>query len=199
MTRTVRLCGQDVEQPGHICAFFSSREEEYETILPYLKEGVDAGEKILNVLSGDRLDDRHDRLARVGIVPDGDRVRTAAASETYLSDGRFDMDRMCDLIHDTLADSAKNGRRVRTVGWMDWMQTDPPGVDRVMEYEARMNLLVPGFDCTFMCVYDLAALGGDLVADIMATHPYVILDGQVRRNAFYVPPETYLRQLFPSA
>ena len=36
-----------------------------------------------------------------------------------------------------------------------------------------------------------------MVADIMATHPYVILNGQVRPNAFYIPPEDYLRQFRP--
>lgn len=64
-----------------------------------------------------------------------------------------------------------------------------------MEYETRMNLLVPDFDCTFMCVYDLARLPGEMVVDIMATHPYVILRGRVRANPFFVPPATYLEEL----
>jgi len=34
----IRLCGREVERPGHICAFFSSPEEEYETLLPYFRD-----------------------------------------------------------------------------------------------------------------------------------------------------------------
>lgn len=45
---------------------------------------------------------------------------------------------------------------------------------RAIHYEARMNLLVPTFDCTFMCVYDRSALDGVMMADILATHPCVI-------------------------
>jgi hypothetical protein len=78
---------------------------------------------------------------------------------------------------------------------MDWVHDDPPGSERAMEYEARMNLLVPGFDCTFMCVYDLARLPGEMVVDLMATHPYVILRGRVRSNPFYVQPAVYLEDL----
>ena len=58
-----------------------------------------------------------------------------------------------------------------------------------------MNLLVPTFDCTFVCVYDLDKLSGGMVADILATHPYVIMNGQIRANAFYIEPRRYLSEL----
>ena len=35
--RTIHVCGQDIDKPGHICAFFSSREQEYETLIPYFQ------------------------------------------------------------------------------------------------------------------------------------------------------------------
>ena len=59
-----------------------------------------------------------------------------------------------------------------------------------------MNLLFPDNDSTFMCVYDLAALSGTMLVDVMATHPWVILNGEIRKNSFYVPPEIYLDQAF---
>lgn len=192
--RSIHLCGEEIDQPGHICAFFTSRDEEYETLIPYLKEGVDAGEEVLNVLDAARLADHRDRLEAAGI-PTDDGVRISSSEETYLADGSFDMARMVDFVRDHLAQAAARGRCVRTAGWMQWMQRAAPGTERVMEYEARMNLLVPTFDCTFMCVYDLPKLHGETVVDIMTTHPYVILRGQIRQNPFYVPPEVYLREL----
>jgi hypothetical protein len=33
------------------------------------------------------------------------------------------------------------------------------------------------------------------VVDILATHPYVVLRGQIRQNPFYIPPDVYLREL----
>jgi hypothetical protein len=189
------LCGQEIDRPGHICAFFNSREQEYDTLLPYLRDGVAAGEKIVSVIDRAREPDHRTRLVAAGIPVEGGDVSVRSSEETYLENGRFDMERMCDFIRDTLVDSAKAGKRVRTAGWMDWIHREAPGTNRAMEYEARMNLLVPAFDCTFMCVYDLARLSGEMVVDIMATHPYVIMNGHVRQNAFYVPPDTYLREL----
>jgi hypothetical protein len=102
---------------------------------------------------------------------------------------------MVGFVRDTLVETAAKGRCVRTAGWMDWMYRAAPGTERAMEYEARMNLLVPTFDCTFMCVYDLTKLRGETVVDIMATHPYVVLRGHIRQNPFYILPEVYLSEL----
>ena len=195
MSRSIHLCGQDVDQPGHICAFFDSRDEEYETLVPYFREGVDAGEQVLNVLDAARLTDHCERLEAGGIPIDDGRVQVASSEETYIAGGRFDMERMANFVSETLRNAAAQGRRVRTAGWMDWVYRQPPGTDRLMEYEARMNLLVPTFDCTFMCVYDLSKVNGDTLIDIMSTHPYVILRGAVRRNPFFIRPEDYLREL----
>lgn len=192
---TVHLCGQDIQRPGHICAFFDSRDEEYEILLPYFKEGVDLGEEVLNVLDAARVADHGRRLREAGIHPELGQVSVAESETTYLVDGRFDMERMARFVEDTVATAKANGRRVRTAGWMGWLQDGAPGSDRAIEYEARMNLLVPRYDCTFMCVYDLAQLGGPAVVDIIATHPWVILNGEIRRNEKYIPPEIYLEKL----
>ena len=194
MRRSIRLCGHDIDQPGHICAFFGSREEEYDTLIPYLQDGLDDGEHVLNVLDASRLDDHRERLIAAGLSVDAG-LSIASAEDTYLADGRFDMDRMVDFIRTQLGQSAERGRRVRTAGWMNWIQLEAPGTERVLEYEARMNQLVRVFDCTFMCVYDLSTLSGAAVIDVMATHPYVILRGDIRKNPFYVPPDVYLREL----
>jgi MEDS: MEthanogen/methylotroph, DcmR Sensory domain len=190
--RSIRLCGQEIDQPGHICAFFSSRNEEYETLIPYLKDGVDAGEQVLNVLDEDRLRDHRARLEVGGVPVDDGRLLVSSSEETYLAGGHFDMARMVGFVRDHLVAATAEGRCVRTAGWMDWIYREAPGTERAMEYEARMNLLVRTFDCTFMCVYDLSKLHGEMVVDIMATHPYVVLRGQVRQNPFYIPPEVYL-------
>lgn len=194
MRQSIHLCGRNVGSPGHICAFFTSRDEEYETLIPYIKEGVDAGEDVLNVLDTSRLRDHRARLEAASIPVD-DGVGLASSEDTYLAGGQFDMDRMVAFVRDHLERASARGRFVRTAGWMDWLQRQAPGSERAMEYEARMNLLVPTFNCTFMCVYDLSALDGAIVVDIMATHPYVILKGCIRENPFFIPPEIYLREL----
>jgi hypothetical protein len=160
-----------------------------------MKEGVDKGEKIINVLDAERLDDHSRRLRDADMHVDLGDVNVSSSEDTYLANGRFDIDRMSKFVEDTVSNARAGGCRVRTAGWMNWLQQGAPGSERAAEYEARMNLLVPKYDCTFMCVYDLAQLGGPAIVDIISTHPWVILNGKIRKNDRYIPPEIYLERL----
>ena len=44
-------------------------------------------------------------------------------------------------------------------------------------------------------MYDLAQFGADVAIDILRTHPLVILGETLYENAFYVPPDEFLRAL----
>jgi hypothetical protein len=194
-SHAIHLCGRRVERPGHICAFFDSMQQEYDALIPYFRDGVRAGEEVFTIVDDDRVADHTARLTDAGVAVGVEGVTIRGSDETYLADGQFEMARMVRLIEDMLTEARAKGRRVRTSGAMTWLRRNAPGTERAIEYEARMNLLVPKFDCTFMCVYDLAMLDGKTVVDIMATHPYVILRGDIRENKFYIPPDQYLREL----
>ena len=191
----VSLCGKRINSPGHICAFFNSREQEYETLLPYFREGIDEGEQVVNIVDAARRDDHVGKLTASGLDLSTETFDVRTSEETYLFGGEFDMERMCDFVGTALETAKAKGKRVRTAGVMDWIGRAAPGTHRALEYEARMNLLVPAYDCTFMCVYDLSALSGEMVVDILATHRFAIVNGNVRENSFYVPPEIYLEQM----
>ena len=70
---------------------------------------------------------------------------------------------------------------------------DRPGVEGLLKYEASANL-VP-FEDPVVCAYDLAKFGGDVVVDVMRTHPLFIIGGILQENPFFVPPEELLREL----
>lgn len=193
--RTVSLCGESIDRPGHICAFFESRDQEYDTLIPYFLEGLAAGEEVINIVDQLRYTDHVDRLTAGGVRVAPEAVNVRTSEETYLESGQFDIERMCDFIRQRLVDAQAAGKRVRTSGAMNWLSYGMPGSERAIEYEARMNLLVPAFDCTFMCVYDLKELSGEMIVDILATHPYAIVNGKVRANPFFVTPEIYLDQM----
>ena len=194
-SNVIRLCGREVDRPGHICEFFESPEQEFETLVPYFLDGLADGEHVLNVVEDAILEEHSARLAAAGVTTGADGVTVLGAAQTYLATGRFDMDQMVTFIQDSLVRARAEGKRVRTCGQMSWLRHNAPGSDRAIEYEARMNLLVPEFDSTFMCAYDLGQLSGNMIADLFATHPYVIMNGKLRENRFFVPPEQYLAEL----
>jgi MEDS: MEthanogen/methylotroph, DcmR Sensory domain len=61
----VRLAGRTLKQTRHVCAFFNSREEQNRVLMPFLKEGVERGEKVLRIMDV-RLHDDYVSSYRAG-------------------------------------------------------------------------------------------------------------------------------------
>lgn len=198
----IRLCGEDVDRPGHICAFFESRDEVFGTLVPYIQQGLDRGEQVMSIVDERRRSEHLRRLEAEGIPVDSaiesDRLHVLTVQETYLKGGSFDGDAMYSLLHRTLVTAKKQGRRVRISGDMEWTRQTGVSLDRLMEYEARVNILVPTFDCTLLCLYDPHTISGAGVLHAFATHPFMVLNGRARENPHYVEPLTYLKTRVPA-
>jgi hypothetical protein len=202
--RTVTLCGQSLAEPGHICAFFDSRKEEYDLLAPYFKEGIALDERVINIVDEHRHRDHISRLRAhgidVGAATEDGRLQVLTAEDTYMKGGRFGAERMYELLQSALAEAQQSGRRVRTSGVMDWALNGAAGTEELMEYESRVNFLVPTYDCTLLCVYDINEISGRMMMEILATHSYVLQGGRIRENPYYVKPIDRLRQvLLPDA
>ncbi|HEY1953805.1 MAG TPA: MEDS domain-containing protein [Gemmatimonadaceae bacterium] len=186
-------------EPGHVCAFFDSRQQEYDTLGPYYKEGIDLDEEVINIVDSDRRADHLKRLQGQSIDVDAaqeaGRLRVLTSEETYTNGGKFAASRMYEMLQSALADARNKGRRVRTSGVMDWATRGHAGVEELMEYESRVNFLVPTYDCTLLCVYDIAEISGRMMMEILHTHSHVIYGGRVRENPYYVPPIERLREV----
>lgn len=196
--RYVTLGSHKFDRPGHLCAFFDSREQEYEVLAPYYREGIAEGEQVVNIVDAVRHSDHCRRLRASGIDVDGatadGQLKVLTSEETYTAGGRFSADAMYRMLQGALADAHRANRRVRTSGVMDW-SARAAGTEQLMEYESRVNVLVPMYDCTLLCVYDLAKLSGTMVMDILRTHPSVIHGRRVLRNPYYVEPIEALKQV----
>ena len=83
----------------------------------------------------------------------------------------------------------------RGCGDMEWALKNLPGTDELMEYEARLNELTPKHECTILCSYDINKFSGRAVADILATHPYVIMNKRIHKNPHYVEPVKLLANI----
>ncbi len=78
---------------------------------------------------------------------------------------------------------------------MEWALEELPGVQEIVEYETRLNEVLPNYNDVVVCTYNLTRFSAPLVMDIMRTHPHVIIGGIVQENPFYVPPAEFLKEL----
>ena len=198
--QSVTLCGETLTGPRHICAFFDSRDEQYEILLPYFKEGLDNREEVITILESHTHNDHCCRLSNGGIPVQessaSGQLKVLASEDTYLEGSSFAADRMYNMLEQVLI-SAQDGPygTVRTCGDMEWALKNLPGTDELMEYEARVNLLTPKYECTLLCVYDINRFSGRAIADVLASHSHVILNGKIHKNPHFVEPFELLQRL----
>ena len=146
----IRFAGSVLGAQRHVCAFFHSLDEEYRVLLPFIKEGFERGEKAFHIVDP-RLREEH--LRRLGSVSID--VEAAAKhgqfelrnwADAYLRDGHFDQDRMLALIQEVLEGGRQQGFPLtRLVAHMEWALEDRPGVDDLVEYETRLNYVLPRY------------------------------------------------------
>src|ERR1700685_2429191 len=80
----ISLAGSQLGETRHVCAFFSSDEEEYRVLLPFIKDGLKSGDKAVHVLNPEQRQDHLQRLAAAGIAPGGSAAeRATGASDQH--------------------------------------------------------------------------------------------------------------------
>lgn len=53
--------------PRHVCAFFNNHDDEYRVLLPFIKDGLECGEKAVHTVDPQRRDEHLRQLASAGI------------------------------------------------------------------------------------------------------------------------------------
>ncbi|MGY4435183.1 hypothetical protein ACVWWO_007660 [Bradyrhizobium sp. F1.13.1] len=64
-----------------------------------------------------------------------------------------------------------------------------------VEYETRLNSVLPNFDDVVICTYDVNLLNTALAIDIPRTRPVVVLGGVLVENSFFTNPAEFLREV----
>jgi hypothetical protein len=197
---SISFAGSELGHSRHVCAFFRNPDEEYRVLLPFIKNGLECGDKAVHVVSPDRRRDHLQRLTAAGIdstaAQESGQLELRTTVETYLRDGRFDRDRMLDAFEQMASGNARGGFPLsRIVCHMDWAVEGRSHIAELIEFEARVNDVWLRHDDAVICVYDLTKFGGDTVIDMMRTHPAVIIGGILLQNPFFVPPDQFLHEL----
>lgn len=195
----VRLAGRTLKHTRHICAFFHSREEQDKILMPFFKEGLDRGEKVFHIIDA-RLHDEHVRACQkhgIDIAPNGStgQFEVRHWEDAYLRDGCFDGDRMIGILEDVFESNRRQYKLTRLMGNMEWALETLPGVTDIVEYETKLNYMLPNYPDPVVCTYDLNRHSASVVMDILRTHPLVIIGGVLQDNPLYVPPDDFLHEL----
>ena len=199
----VKLSGSTLASRPHICAFFQSADDEYHVLLPFIKEGLELGQKAVHTVDPRGIDEHWQRLASAGIevaaLQKAGQLELRDWANTHLRGGSFDPQKTLYLFEEVVKDAKQRGfPLIRFLTHMEWVLETKMDADELLEYEAKTNelwLRPTGPVNPIICTYDLRRFRGDIVVDVMRTHPLVIIGGILQNNPFFVPPEEFLREL----
>jgi len=188
-------------EPGiHICQIFNDDEERHGALLDFIVSGLQAGEDTACFSEKETEASLSAYFEQKGIVyKDVLQNGTFALSKTadvYFEGERFEPQRMIDLLHEFYDNSLmhhKTGARV--IGEMLPIVSKMNGGDRLLEYEAKVSILLREYPINAVCQYDARLFNGATIMDILRVHPYMIVRGAVVHNPFYIEPEEFLAKI----
>jgi hypothetical protein len=198
--KSVCLFGETLDESMHICTFFRSSAEKYRVLMPFIREGIEQGDRAFHIVNPSLRSEHTQRIAEAGIDTaraevDG-QLEIIGWDEAYLRDGSFNHSAMLSLLPVLLNNGRIRGFPVtRFIADVAWVLNTPGAVDQLLEYECRVNLALPKAADIVICSYDLDKVDAAMVIAALRTHPIVLIGGIVQRNPFYVPPEELLKEL----
>lgn len=147
----VRVAGGVLDRRRHICAFFNSKDEEYRTLLPFFKEGIDSGQRQVSVVDESYRGVHRQQLRAAGIEADEaertGQLEIRSWEDAYLKGGQFDQHAMLVLVDNVLKESQARGYALtRLTANMEWALRDLPGVEDLVEYECTVNKVLAHYN-----------------------------------------------------
>jgi hypothetical protein len=196
----VRFSSDYFGRHRHICAFFNSFDEQHRVLRPFIRDGFLDGDKAYHYVDPQRQEEHLGWLAEAGVSVDEamstGQLEVRPWEDATLRGGYFDVETWLATFEEVLQSGPASGYgQTRFFGHMEWALTDLPGTEDLIEYETRVNYLIPKYEDTVICTYDLTKFGASAVMDALRTHPVVIIGGLLQENPFYVSPDQLLSEI----
>lgn len=195
----LQIGGIPLPKNRHLCGFFRGPNEQYRMLLPFIKEGLEQGEKAVHVVKRSVQKDHLTRLRSFGIEVEralsSGQLEVLSWETTYLNGGSFDIQKMPGVIRDLISKSRADGYpRLRYIGNMEWALENCPGVKDVIEYESKLHPLLLQYPDPVICCYDVSQYPAESIIEILRVHQVAAVCGIVSENPYFIPPDRYLQE-----
>jgi signal transduction histidine kinase len=181
----------------HCCLIYDETEEPLAAVAPFLRTGLERGEKCIYVADESPAEAILEALRGAGVDVEAairaGALTLASSRDTYLEHGSFDPGRTISVL-EALTDAAiaAGFPALRVTGEMTWALGEAPGAERLLEYESKLARFIVGRPCVALCQYDRRRFSAEVLLGVIRTHPLIIHRGRVWQNFYYVPPEEFL-------
>lgn len=200
-TGPVTFAGRVLDRYRHVCAFVNDQGEVDAVLDPFIRQGIDSGDRLLYLVDPAAAAAPVNRLRHLGYdagaLLEHHQAEVRTWTETYLRGGHFDQASMLELLDDLLV--GHDSPRIRMWCDMGWAADRSDVSAHLIEFEARANFIHARHEHVVICSYDATKFDGAFTIDILRTHPMVLIGGLMQENPFFVPPSELLQERGPRA
>ena len=176
----------------HLCFFYETEEEHLTVLTSFLRHGLEHGEKVIYLLEHHVPETILKYLENEGFYPEPylaqGQLFFRSAREIFLRQGRFEPEPLLSLWQQEVEKALAEGfRGLRVTGEMTWALQPVAGVDRLIEYESRLNDVPGAENFLALCQYDRRRFDSLLLMEVLAAHERIVIGTEVLDNIYYLP------------
>ena len=178
----------------HFCHFYETRDDLLETLLPFFRAGLEAGEFCAWVVS-EPLTEEEVWQALDRAVPGFDRyvsdqcIEVLNARDVYLAGGEIDLHRIISNWRAKLERALSRGYQgIRVSGNTAWLEQKQ--WRDFMEYETELNRGIGDQPMVVLCTYPLTTSGATEFLDVAGTHQFAVAKRRGRWEVVETPQLT---------
>ncbi len=192
------------EVGDHLCSLYETEEEHRALLTPFLRQGLERGEKVLYIVDAHSAEVVLDYLRDDGLEVEpylaSEQLSILTADDAYMREEVFDPEGMIAWLRtETERALAEGHSALRTTCEMTWTLRGWPDSERLIEYEARLNEFLPESYCLTLCQYDRRGFAPAVLLDMLCIHSTVAVGTAVCDNPHYIPPAEFLGHDLPAA
>lgn len=184
----------------HLCLIYADERQRRQIVAKFLAVGLAQGDLIRYFADTSTPAEIHAWLQESGIeyseAEEKGTFGITQAESHYCPSGQFAPPQVLESMQSRYAMAKKAGYHgSRACSEMSWALRGIPGSNRLLEYETKINMLTETFPYIGMCQYDARQFDGITLFKVLQVHPYMIAQGQIVRNPYYIKPEEFLSNL----
>ena len=161
----------DVRHGSHLCAFYETKDDLLDLVLPFFTGGSDRGELCVWMMPDHVSEHEANIRASDAIVESG--LELYSGREFYLKRGRFDRNSVTRFWNETLQRALEGHRSgMHVSGDAFWLQQND--WNAFLEYEADLNTMVAGKPIAVLCTYPLSVSKSGDIFDVVRAHQVAI-------------------------
>jgi len=189
-------------QPGeHLCGLYAGVHQRDEMLLPFLRAGLDSGDKCICIVDGT---EPAEIVAALG-APAGDssaagikQLDVMRATDTYLRSGTFSAAEAIAVWKAAISEVMYLGRFARVRAVESWSLRDVvPDMQELLRLEREMANFLALYPQVILCLYDIERFGGEIISDVIKLHSKVLVRGMIVENPLHLTPEEMLASPYP--